>query len=267
VVQLQVLRDGCRLSYSVDGDPRAPALLLSNSLGATQQLWAPQVEGLAAVFRAIRYDTRGHGDSDAPDGEYTIEMLGLDALAILDAAGAAHAHICGLSLGGLTAMWLGVHAPARVDTLVLASTAARIRDAQFWQERIEHVRASGLQPLAEGSMGRWFTERFRAGHPDVVAGYRRMLESCPVGGYASCCAVLRDADLRGEIGGIAAPTLVIAGTHDPVTPLGDADAIRTRIRDARVTVLDAAHLTNVEQADAFNSRVLAFINEKGGVHG
>ncbi len=263
----QVHRDGCRLGYYVDGDPRAPSLLLSNSLGTTHELWAPQVEGLASMFRLIRYDTRGHGASDAPDGDYTIEMLGLDALAILDAAGATRAHVCGLSLGGLTAMWLAVHAPTRVDTLVLASTAARICDANFWQERIDHVRASGLRPLAEGSMGRWFTDRFRAGHPEIVAGYRRMLEACPVAGYASCCAALRDADLRGEIGGIAAATLVIAGTHDPVTPLADADAIRARIHAARVTVLDAAHLANIEQADAFNSRVLAFINEKGPVHG
>jgi 3-oxoadipate enol-lactonase len=194
-------------------------------------------------------------------------MLGLDALAILDAAGATRAHVCGLSLGGLTAMWLGVHASARVDTLVLASTAARICDARFWQQRIDHVWGSGLHSLAEGSMGRWFTERFRAEHSDTVARYQRMLESSPVGGYASCCAVLRDADLRGEIGGIAAPTLVIAGTHDPVTPIADADATRARIHDARVSVLDAAHLANVEQADAFNSRVLAFLNEKEDVHG
>lgn len=259
--------DGCRLSWCVDGDPRAPAVLLSNSLGTTHELWGPQVEELASSFRVIRYDTRGHGDSDAPDGEYTIEMLGLDALAVLDAAGAARAHVCGLSLGGLTAMWLGVHAPARVVTLVLASTAARICDARFWQERIEQVSASGLGPLAEGSMGRWFTDGFRAGHPDVVARYRRMLEACPVGGYASCCAALRDADLRREIGAIAAPALVIAGTGDPVTPVADADATCAGIRGADVAVLDAAHLVNVEQAEAFNRRVLAFISEKGAMHG
>jgi 3-oxoadipate enol-lactonase len=262
-----VLRDGCRLSYWLDGDTRGPALLLSNSLGTTHELWNPQVEGLASVFRIVRYDTRGHGSSDAPEGEYTIEMLGRDALAILDAAGVARAHVCGLSLGGLTTMWLGVHASSRVDTLTLASTAARICDAEFWQNRIEQVQICGLQSLAEASMGRWFTDDFRTKHPEVVATHRRMLESCPVEGYASCCAALRDADLRGEIGGIIAPTLVVAGTHDPVTPPSDADAIRARIHNARVTVLDAAHLSNIEQADAFNSRVLAFINEKGAVHG
>ena len=264
---LHVVRDGCRLSYGLDGDPGAPPLMFSNSLGTTHDLWAPQVARLSSAFRVIRYDTRGHGGSDAPKGTYTLEMLGLDALAILDAAGAPRAHVCGLSLGGLTAMWLAVHAPDRVESLILASTAARIRNALFWQERIELVKLSGIRPLAAETMGRWFTEVFRVSHPDIVARYRRMLESCPAEGYAACCAALRDADLRGEIGGIAAPTLVIAGTHDPVTPPGDAHAIRTRIRDARVTELDAAHLANVEQADKFNDRVLAFINEKRRMHG
>jgi 3-oxoadipate enol-lactonase len=262
-----VQRNGCRLNYVVEGDPRSPALLLSNSLGSTHELWAPQVEGLGAVFRLIRYDTRGHGSSSVPDGPYSIEMLGLDALAVLDAAGVSCAHVCGLSLGGLTAMWLGVHASTRVETLVLANTAARIRDAQFWEERIDAVRASGLEPLVDASMARWFTNGFRAARPDVVTWYRRMLASSPPAGYMACCGVLRDADLRGAIGEITAPTLVIAGMHDPVTPPADADAIRTRIRDARVTVLDAAHLSNVEQADAFNSRVLDFISEKGPAHG
>ena len=264
---LHVLRDGCRLSYALEGNPQAPALMFSNSLGTTHELWAPQVARLSSEFRVIRYDTRGHGGSDAPNGTYTVEMLGLDALAILDAAGAPRAHLCGLSLGGLTAMWLGVHAPDRVESIILASTAARIRSALFWQERIELVKLSGILPLAEGTMGRWFTEAFRASHPDIVARYRRMLESCPAEGYASCCAALRDADLRGEIGGIAAPTLVIVGRHDPVTPPADADAIRARIRGAQMTELDAAHLANIEQPDEFNDRVLAFINEKRPMHG
>jgi 3-oxoadipate enol-lactonase len=262
-----VQREGCRLNYVVEGDPRGPVLLLSNSLGTTHELWAPQVAGLSAVFRLIRYDTRGHGASSAPDGPYSIETLGLDALAVLDDAGVSRAHVCGLSLGGLTAMWLGVHASTRIETLILASTAARIRDAQFWEERIEAVRASGLGPLVEGSMSRWFTDAFRSACPDVVDRYRRMLAASPPAGYVACCEALRDTDLRGAIGGIAASTLVIAGVHDPVTPPADADAIRTRIRDARVTVLDAAHISNVEQADAFNSRVLEFINEKGTTHG
>lgn len=257
----QVERNGCRLSYRVDGNPEGDTLLFSNSLGTTGALWQPQLDALSPLFRLIRYDTRGHGASDAPRGAYTIDDLGLDALAILDAAGATAAHICGLSLGGLTGMWLGVHARNRVRSLVLSNTAARIGSARIWQERIELVKTSGVAPLADASMGRWFTDSFRAAHPDVVARYHQMLVSCPADGYASCCAALRDADLRTAIGKIAAPTLVIAGTHDPVTPPADADVIRARIRGARVFVLDAAHLSNVEQADAFNESVIAFITQ------
>lgn len=257
----QVERAGCRLSYRVDGDPDADTLLFSNSLGTTGAMWQPQLDALSPLFRLIRYDTRGHGASDAPRGAYTIDDLGLDAIAILDAAGARTAHICGLSLGGLTAMWLAVHAQDRVRSLVLSSTAARIGNALLWQERIELVRTSGVAPLADAAMGRWFTTSFRAAHPDVVARYHQMLASCAAEGYASCCAAIRDADLRSAIGMIAAPTLVIAGTHDPVTPPADAEAIRARIRGSRVSVLDAAHLSNVEQADAFNESVIAFITQ------
>lgn len=266
---LQVVRDGCRLSYRVDGDPHADALLLSNSLGTTHELWQPQLDALSSLFRVIRYDTRGHGASDAPAGAYTIDTLGLDALAILDAAAARTAHICGLSLGGLTGMWLSVHAPERVGSLVLASTAARIGNALLWQERIELVGTSGVASLAEAAMGRWFTNNFRKTHPDIVARYHQMLATSPAEGYAACCAALRDADLRTEIGTIAAPTLVIAGTHDPVTPPADAEAIRSRIRGARVSLLDAAHIANVEQADAFNDSVITFItqHEQGRMHG
>ena len=265
----QIVRDGCRLNYRVDGDPNADTLLFSNSLGTTHALWEHQLDALSPLFRVIRYDTRGHGASDAPAGAYTIDELGLDALAILEAAGGRTAHICGLSLGGLTAMWLGVHAPDRVATLVLSSTAARIGTALLWQERIELVRTSGVASLADAAMERWFTNSFRTEHPDIVARYHLMLASCPTEGYASCCAAIRDADLRAAIGTIAAPTLVLAGTHDPVTPPADAEAIRARIHGARVSVLDAAHLSNVEQADAFNESMIAFItqHEQGRLHG
>jgi 3-oxoadipate enol-lactonase len=166
-------------------------------------------------------------------------------------------------------MWLGVHAPDRVASLVLSSTAARIGNALLWQERIELVRTSGVASLADAAMGRWFTNSFRAAHPDVVARYHLMLASCPAEGYASCCAAIRDADLRAEIGDVAAPTLVITGTHDPVTPPADAEAIRARIGGARVSLLDAAHLANVEQPGAFNDSVIAFITqqEQGRIHG
>jgi len=252
----------------VDGNPQGEALLFSNSLGTTYELWQPQLHALSSSFRIIRYDTRGHGASDAPAGSYTIDMLGQDALAILDAAGADRAHMCGLSLGGLTAMWLGVHAPDRIRSLILSSTAARIGSVSMWEERIAQVKAAGVGSLADAAMGRWFTADYRAAHPEVVSVYHRMLGATPAGGYAGCCAAIRDADLREAIRAVAAPTLVIAGREDPVTPPSDAEDMRARIAGARVEVLDAAHIANVEQARAYNDLVTSFITgQQRSLHG
>jgi 3-oxoadipate enol-lactonase len=258
---------GCRLRYEVDGTPDGPALLFSNSLGTTVQLWEPQIPALSPYFRIIRYDTRGHGASEAPEGPYALDTLGLDAIAVLDAVAVDRAHVCGLSLGGLTAMWLAVHQPGRIQSIVLASTAARIGTTTMWEERIAQVRASGVDSLADAAMGRWFTQDFRSAHPDIVAAHHRMLsETSPIG-YAACCAAIRDADLRFEIGAITAPTLVIAGHHDPVTPPSDAEVMRAKIPTARVALLDGAHIINVEQAAAFNAQLSAFFTEQRTWHG
>jgi 3-oxoadipate enol-lactonase len=258
----QAVRSGCHLSYRVDGNPLGEALLFSNSLGTTHELWQPQVEALSSAFRIIRYDTRGHGSSDAPAGPYTIDTLGLDAIAILDAAGVERVHVCGLSLGGLTAMWLGVQAPHRIRSLVLSSTAARIGSASMWEERIAQVNAAGVASLADAAMGRWFTAGYRAAHPEIVSIYHRMLSATPATGYTDCCAAIRDADLREEIRTVASPTLVIAGREDPVTPPADAEDIRARIRGARLGLLDAAHIANVEQAGEFNDLVSGFVTQQ-----
>ena len=263
---VDVVSDGCRLSCRVDGPASGDALLLSNSLGTTLDLWEPQVASFAERHRVIRYDTRGHGGSAAPAGEYTIDQLGRDALAVLDAAGAERAHVCGMSLGGITGMWLAVHARHRVTTLVLACTGARIGSDALWEERIRQVRTTGLEAVADSAMARWFTPRFRVAHPDNVAAFRRTLASGSPQGYIGCCAALRDADLRGEISRIDAPTLVVAGTEDMATPPATGETLRHTIRGARMVTLDAAHLANVEQADDFNEHVLALINQRGSTH-
>jgi 3-oxoadipate enol-lactonase len=242
--------------------------LFSNSLGTTHELWQPQLEALSSTFRIIRYDTRGHGDSDAPAGTYSIDMLGQDAVAILDAERVDRAHVCGLSLGGLTAMWLGVHAPDRIRSLILSSTAARIGSVSMWDERIAQVEAAGVASLADAAMGRWFTAGFLAAQPATVSVYHRLLSSTPAAGYKGCCAALRDADLREAIRTIAAPVLVIVGREDPVTPPSDAEDIRARIPGARAALLDAAHIANVEQASAFNDLVSSFITrQQSSLHG
>ena len=257
-----VERSGCRLRYEVDGNPTGVPVLFSNSLSTTCELWNPQLEALSATCRIIRYDTRGHGGSDVPDGPYTIETLGLDAVAVLDAAGVERAHVCGQSLGGLTAMWLGVHRPDRVRSVTLVSTAARIGNTTMWEERIIQVQTSGVASLADAAMGRWFSQSFRTSHPEIVAIYHRMLSDTPASGYAACCAAIRDADLRPAIARISAPTLIIAGHHDPVTPPADAEAMHARIPNSRVSVLDAAHILNVEQRQTFNDLLQGFITDQ-----
>jgi len=248
------------LSYDIEGPPDAPVVLLSHSIGTTRELWEPQRAALARTFRVIRYDARGHGQSSAPPGDYSLARLGADALAILDAAGVARAHVVGLSLGGLTAMWLGVHAPDRVNRLVLANTAARIGTPERWTERIAQVQAGGVDAVVDLAIGRWFSEAFRARDGETVAAYRRLLSGCSPLGYAGCCAVLRDADLRDDLARITSSTLIIAGDQDQATTMADAELMRTRIPQARLVSLSAAHLSNVEQPAAFTSTLLDFLD-------
>ncbi len=251
--------DGCRLVFEVAGPPAAPACLMLHSLGTTSALWDPQWEPVGRRFRVIRYDVRGHGRSQPPAGPFTLDRLGRDALAVLDAAGVRQAHVCGVSLGGLTALWLGVQARSRVRGIVAANTAARLGSRAGWAGRIEAVRGGSMEAVADGVVARWFSDRYRERAPDTVARFRSMLLACPVEGYAGGCAVLRDADLRANIDRIVAPTLVVTGLHDDATPPPLGALICERVAGARLLELDAAHLSNVEQAEAFTGGVLDFL--------
>jgi len=250
---------GARIHYRVDGPDDAPPVLLSNALGSTLDMWFPQVEQLHSTFRLIRYDTRGHGGSSVPGGEYTLEELGEDAMHVLDAVGVEEAHICGLSLGGLTAMWLGVYQPSRVRGLIVADTAARIGTNERWAERVAKARTEGMTAIADLNMGNWFTDAYREQEPETVARIHRMIAACHPDGYIGCCAALRDADLRNVIDRVHATTLVIAGNHDPSTTLADAEFISQHIPDATLLTLDAAHLSNVECASRFTHHLDTFV--------
>jgi 3-oxoadipate enol-lactonase len=254
-----------RLVGDINGPERAPALLLVHSLGTTRELWAPQLPQLAGHFQVVRYDLRGHGQSSVVDGEYAIEELAGDALAILDTAGVTRAHVCGLSIGGVIAQWLARYAADRIDRIVLANTSARIGTVQSWAERMALVRSQGLAPVAGTLRGRWFTEAFCDRHPEVLQTHADMLLATNVHGYSACCAALRDADLSQELAQIAAPTLVIAGDEDPATTVVEAQQLCAGIARAALVRLSAAHLSNVEQADAFTGAALDFLSE--GRHG
>jgi 3-oxoadipate enol-lactonase len=257
----QISSHNATISYDVEGPPGAPTVLLINSIAATRELWARQLPALAGRYRLLRYDARGHGQSSAPRGEYTIEQLGRDALAILDDSRTAAAHICGISLGGLTAQWLGVHAPERTSSLVLANTAARIGTVESWTERIALVREKGMTAVADLTIPRWFSPGFMERDPETVRGFRTMIQACPAEGYAGCCAALRDADLREAIAAITRPTLVIASTADAATPAEGLAFIRDRIPGAQMVTVESRHMSNIECAEEFTAALLDFLGE------
>jgi 3-oxoadipate enol-lactonase len=251
--------DGVRVHYRFDGAEGAPVVMLSNSLGTELAMWDPQVPSLAARYRVLRYDSRGHGLTAVPPGPYTIEQLGRDALGLLDALGIDRARFCGLSMGGMVGQWLGANAPDRLVKLVLCNTAARIGTAETWNARIASVRGGGMAAIVDGVLARWFTPAFAAASPEAVAATRAMLLRTPPEGYVASCAAVRDMDQRAAVAGIAVPTLVIAGAHDISTPPEEGRWLAGRIRGARCVELPAGHLSNVEAAAAFTRAVGEFL--------
>jgi 3-oxoadipate enol-lactonase len=221
-----------------------PVLALPSSLGTTTELWDPNVGYWSDAFRLLRYNQRGRT---------SIMELGRDLLELLDEVGADRVSVCGLSLGGATAMWVAANAPERIDRLVLACTSARFSDPEPWLERAALVRERGLEPIADSIVARWFTPAER---PEVVARFRKLLVETPPEAYAACCEALAAWDFRDRLDMIQAPTLVIAAAEDPSTPPEHAELLAREIPDAKLVVLtDAAHLANVEQADAFSKLV------------
>lgn len=240
--------------------PGAPALLLMSALGTSLEMWDDQFEVLSERYELIRYDKRGHGKSTAGSKrELTMDDLARDAIAVLDACGIARAHLCGLSIGGMTAMRVATLWPDRVLKIALCNTAAYMPPRETWDTRIATVKQQGLAPLVEGILGRWFTPPFHEAHPDKVDRIRKMILTPNPTAYAACCAAIRDMDLREPIRGIVARTLVIGGTKDPGTTPADAQLIAASIADARLVMLEAAHMSNIERAEEFNTALLDFL--------
>jgi len=252
-----------RLHYQFDGDPRLPVLMLCNSLGTTLDMWEPQMPAFLAQFRVLRYDTRGHGQSEVTPGEYSIAQLGKDALALLDHLGIERMSFCGLSMGGMTGMWLGVNSPERIWRLVLCNTGAKLGDPALWAARFEAVRSGGMAAITPPTLDRWFTARYQRLAPKDVDKVRAMLLATSPDGYIANGAAVRDMDQRADLAKIKVPTLVIAGTYDGSTPPELGREVAQAIDGARYVELDAAHLSNWEQTGAFSSAVLSFVLDGG----
>ena len=253
--------DGCIIYVEVEGPQNGPVLMLSNSLGTNLRTWDDQAPAWSRHFRLVRYDRRGHGQSSVPKGPYTMERLGRDVLAILEALNIAKINWCGLSMGGMVGQWLGANAPARVDKLVLSNTSSYFADKPLWEGRLKTVREKGLGALVDTNMERWFTKDFRERNPQAMARMREMFLATKPEGYLGCGEAIRDMDHRPLLAKINAPTLVIAGKHDPATPLDSNEFIRQHIPGARIAVLDAAHIANIEQPQVYADTVLRFLGE------
>lgn len=251
--------NGATLRVRCDGDRSRPTVVLSNSLGTDLSMWDAQAALLATRFHVLRYDTRGHGGSSAPRGPYTIAQLGADVLALLDHFDIERAHVVGLSMGGVTAQWLGAHAPRRIRKLVLANTASKIGERDAWLARAASVRAEGMSGIAAGSPARWFTPDFLARQAVVVGAMQKTVRGLDPEGYAACCEALAMADLTSDLHRIAAPTLVIAGADDPVTTVADAQALAGGVKGAALATLPASHLSNLEAPDRFSDAVASFL--------
>lgn len=250
-----------QLYYVMDGPEDAPVLVLSNSLGTCTDMWAQQIPEFSRRFRVLRYDTRGHGHSSVPAGDYTMAQLGGDAAALLRHLGIARAHFCGLSMGGPTGMWLALEHPDLIDKLILSNTAARIGSGESWTARIQAVRGTGLETLAPTLVQRWLTDAYRGAQPGLTQILLDMLRRTSDAGYAANCAALRDNDLRTRVTQICARTLVISGTHDQAAPPEDGRALAAAIPQARYLELDAAHIANWELPQRYTRAVMDFLAE------
>jgi 3-oxoadipate enol-lactonase len=247
-----------RLFYRLEGRSDLPALVLSHSLGCDLGMWAPQMTDLLDHFQVLRYDVRGHGASATPAGDYTLDQLGQDVLALADKLKLPRFAFCGISMGGAVGQWLAMNAPQRLTKLILANTAPKFGSPETWDARRKAVLESGMQAIVEATMQRFFS----AENQQSVWGQstRAIVLGTDPTGYAACCTALRDADTRSELGKISASTLIIGSDQDPSTPWeGNGSVLARDIPRAKAVRLETAHLSNLEQPRAFTTAVLDFL--------
>jgi 3-oxoadipate enol-lactonase / 4-carboxymuconolactone decarboxylase len=254
------ISEGARIFYRLEGAPEKPLLVLAHSLGVDHGLWDPQLPALLRYVQVLRVDLRGHGASDSPAGDYTIEQLGRDVIAAVDSTARERFAYCGLSLGGMIGQWLGANATERITHLVLANTSPRVGAPDLFEARRKAVLEGGMTSVENAAMERFFSPRVLASaNPQVATSRAALLAANPVG-YAGCCAAIRDMDQRALLGRIRVPTLIIGGCLDASTPWeGHGDLLATAIPGARSIVLEAAHLSNVELPSAFTNALFDFL--------
>jgi 3-oxoadipate enol-lactonase len=255
--------DGCRIAYQFDGSADKPVLLLSNSIGTDLSMWDPQIEAFTQHFHVLRYDSRGHGASGVPVGPYSVDRLGRDVIELLDSLQIGRVHFLGLSLGGMVGQWLGIHAPERIDRLILSNTSAYLGPADQFDGRITSVLKADPSETAEMFLRNWFPSNLLRADGPMIAKIREVLLATDPQGFAGSYAAVRDMDLRRPIALISSPTLVIAGQYDTVTLASHSDLIATTVPGARLVTLPVVHLSNLELPDVFTRTTLEFLLLKG----
>ena len=263
---MKTTANGISVNYTLDGPADAPVVTLSHSLAADLAMWDPQMKALTTKYRVLRYDTRGHGGTDAPAGAYTLAQLAEDARALLQTLGITKTHWIGLSMGGMIGQTLALSSPGLFLSLALCDTSSRVpaEARPVWQERIQTAETQGMDPLVEPTIGRWFTAPFREQRNDVVDPVRTRIRTTSPRGYAGCCAAIAQLDLTDKISAIKLPTLIVVGEEDPGTPVAASQAMHGKIAGSQLEIIkSAAHLSNLEQPEAFTRIITSFLARLG----
>ena len=254
--------NGIKMNYEISGRDDGAVVMLSHSLASSLVMWQPQLAALESVFKVLRFDTRGHGDSDAPEGKYTLELLTQDAVALLDALEIDAVHFVGLSMGGMIGQNFALDYGSRLKSLALCDTTAFVpaESQPIWDQRIATVRKTGMQSQVDETLERWFTAPYLEQNPPMVDVIRRLIADTPVSGYVGCCEAIRRLDNLERLSRIDVPTLIIVGADDVGTPVAVSEAMHKRITGSKLVVLpDARHLSNIEQEGGFNRTLLEFL--------
>ena len=259
---MKINANGIDINYELTGKKGAPVVMLSHSLACSLVMWQPQMAVLESAFQVLRFDTRGHGDSDAPQGAYSFEQLAMDAIGLMDALKIDRVHFVGLSMGGMIGQGLALDYADRLKSLALCDTAAIMPDETqpIWQQRIEAAGEKGLQGQVDETLERWFRPEYLQQNPPEVEMIRRQILATPVAGYIGCCEAIRRLKYLDRLSKINLPTLIVVGEEDPGTPVAASEAMHERISDSRLVVLPSArHLSNIEQSEAFNAALMEFL--------
>ena len=267
---MKIRVNGIGVNYRLEGPAEAPVVMLSHALAADLSMWNPQMNALTTTYRVLRYDTRGHGGTDAPAGPYSLEQLAEDARSLLRALDIERTFFIGLSLGSMIGQFLAITHPEMLQGLVLCEASSRTSPEikAVWDERIRVAQVQGMEAHVEPTIHRWFTAPFQERRRDVVDPVRAVIRATPPEGYIGCIRAIQGLDLTDRLGSIRLPTLLIVGEEDPASPVASSRAIRERIAGSELIVLkSAAHLANAEQPEAFNRAVTAFLDRAGAASG